>query len=321
MEKIDLKDRKILYELDLDSRQSFRSIGRKVGLSKDVVASRVKKMQENKIIEYFFVRTNPSLLGYMHLKIYIRLHKITKEKEEKLVSELKNGKQVYWIASLRGKYDLIVSIYVKNIGDFSHIYEKILGKWGEFILERNVAIHEKAYIYSKAYLLPNQKSEESVYGEWKDKSLNLDKTEENILRYLSCDSRIGLIDLSKKLNLSSEIVKYKINNLKKKGVITGFGTKIDFCKINNSYNIITLKLQDMDFQKYIKLKDLAKNNPNIIYYIKSIGNHDAEFEVEITNKDELDKLVITLRNMFSNEIIDYQILEVIKEHSMNYFPI
>lgn len=47
MEKIDLKDKKILYELDIDSRQSFRNIGRKNGLSKDIVASRVKKLKEN----------------------------------------------------------------------------------------------------------------------------------------------------------------------------------------------------------------------------------------------------------------------------------
>ena len=54
MEKIDLKDRRILYELDVDSRQSFRNIGRKVGLSKDVVASRVKKLKEKGIIIRFF---------------------------------------------------------------------------------------------------------------------------------------------------------------------------------------------------------------------------------------------------------------------------
>jgi len=40
-----LKDRKLLYHPDLDSRQSFRFLGRKVGLSKDIVASRVKKLQ------------------------------------------------------------------------------------------------------------------------------------------------------------------------------------------------------------------------------------------------------------------------------------
>ena len=44
MERLDLKDRKILYHLGLDSRQSFRAIGKKVGLSKDVVTNRVKKL-------------------------------------------------------------------------------------------------------------------------------------------------------------------------------------------------------------------------------------------------------------------------------------
>ena len=34
---IDKKDRKILYQLDLDSRQTVTQIGRKVNLKKDVV--------------------------------------------------------------------------------------------------------------------------------------------------------------------------------------------------------------------------------------------------------------------------------------------
>ena len=54
MEKLDLKDRKILYHLDIDSRQSFSSIGRKVGLHKDVVANRVNKLVEKGIIRNFF---------------------------------------------------------------------------------------------------------------------------------------------------------------------------------------------------------------------------------------------------------------------------
>ncbi len=38
MVKIDVKDRKILYELDLNCRQSNAQIGKKVGLGRDVVA-------------------------------------------------------------------------------------------------------------------------------------------------------------------------------------------------------------------------------------------------------------------------------------------
>ena len=40
---IDLKDRKIFYELDFDSRQSFLQLGKKVDLQKDMVAYRVKR--------------------------------------------------------------------------------------------------------------------------------------------------------------------------------------------------------------------------------------------------------------------------------------
>jgi DNA-binding Lrp family transcriptional regulator len=46
MKKLDLNGRKILYYLDFNSKHSFRYLGRKVGLSKDIIASRVKKLQE-----------------------------------------------------------------------------------------------------------------------------------------------------------------------------------------------------------------------------------------------------------------------------------
>ena len=43
--KLDLKDRKILYELDINSRQPFAAIAKKVGLSKQTVINRVKKLR------------------------------------------------------------------------------------------------------------------------------------------------------------------------------------------------------------------------------------------------------------------------------------
>ena len=43
MVDLDLKDRKILYELDLNCRQSNAQIGKKVGLSRKVVDYRIKR--------------------------------------------------------------------------------------------------------------------------------------------------------------------------------------------------------------------------------------------------------------------------------------
>ena len=80
--KIDLKDKKILYELDRDSRQSNKQIAKKVGMSEQVVGNRIRRLQDLGIIGCFFVKTNPSFLGYMHLKIYLRLHNINKQKRK-----------------------------------------------------------------------------------------------------------------------------------------------------------------------------------------------------------------------------------------------
>jgi DNA-binding Lrp family transcriptional regulator len=255
----------------------------------------------------------------MHIKIYLRLHNISEEKKDEFITNLKKN-NVYWLSSLRGKYDLVVSIYVKNIGEFTNQYEDLIGKWGEYILDRNVAIHEKAYIFTKSYLLPNQKPEENIYGRWKEKPVILDEIDISILKYLNINARAPLIDITKKINLSTDIIRYRINNLLKKGVITGFGVKINFKKLNNHYFIISLNLQNMNKKKYSKLENLAKSNKNVIYFIKSIGDHDAELEVEIHSRDELDEILKSLRNAFVNEIKDYEIFEVTKEHKINYFP-
>ena len=51
MKELDSKDHRILYNLFLNSRQSLSSIGKKVGLPKNVVKYRIDRLIENGIIE------------------------------------------------------------------------------------------------------------------------------------------------------------------------------------------------------------------------------------------------------------------------------
>ena len=71
MINLDFKDRKILYELDLNCRQSNTQIGKKVGLKKDVVSYRIKQMQDENIIINFWTAINTFKLGYHVYRIYI----------------------------------------------------------------------------------------------------------------------------------------------------------------------------------------------------------------------------------------------------------
>jgi|SRR3989339_152066 len=317
---IDLKDKKIISQLDLNSRQTNKQIAKKVGLSEQVTGNRIKRLIDLKIIDYFYVRINPSLLGFMHLKIYLRLHNLTKQKEGELIKELILAKGIFWLASLRGKYDLVLSLYVKNMYDFSQKYEGLLGKWGNYILLRNVVFLEKVQMYNKKYLIPKSETVVFTYSEGKEQSLEIDKLDSELLKILNIQGRKSLIEISQQLKTSPDTIRYRLKNLEKKKIITGYGVKINYNKLNYNYHLIVLKLQEMNSQKYQKLEILSRLNKNILYFIKTIGDHELELEVETTSKEELDQIIQILRDHFVSEIKDYELLEVTKEHRLTYFP-
>lgn len=62
----------ILQSLQENSRESFASIGRKVGLTSPAVAERVKKMEDLGIIDGYYARVSHTMAGYQ-LKAIITL--------------------------------------------------------------------------------------------------------------------------------------------------------------------------------------------------------------------------------------------------------
>ena len=59
MVNLDKKDRKLVYELDCNSRQTIQQLANKVGLSKDAVKYRINRLLQNQIIKSFYYRECP----------------------------------------------------------------------------------------------------------------------------------------------------------------------------------------------------------------------------------------------------------------------
>ncbi len=63
-DKMDILDMKILSRLLNNCRESDRQIGLELGVSGGAVRARIKKMQQSGIIEDFFIKVEPPVLGY-----------------------------------------------------------------------------------------------------------------------------------------------------------------------------------------------------------------------------------------------------------------
>ena len=85
---MDNLDMRILNRLLNNCRESDRQMGKELGMSGGAVKARIRKMQERKIIEEFFIRVEPPVLGYGILYFVVSGQNITEILEQaRLIGE------------------------------------------------------------------------------------------------------------------------------------------------------------------------------------------------------------------------------------------
>src|SRR3989344_5775270 len=119
---LDVKDKKILYQLDINARQSASEIGKKVGLSKQVVAYRISKLAETGIIQKFYAVYDTSKLGFATYKIFLRLQNVDVKRQSEIIGYIKNHQNIQFFMSCDGMFDLVFNVLAKTAFD---LYETL----------------------------------------------------------------------------------------------------------------------------------------------------------------------------------------------------
>jgi Lrp/AsnC family leucine-responsive transcriptional regulator len=315
---LDFKDKQILYALDLDSRQSNKRIAKKCRISEQTVGYRIRKLQEGGVIRNFHIKTNNMLLGYTQFKTFVRLQNMPSELETEFVSSLSSNRRVLWLVSTRGNYDYVISILAKNAQDFASIYREATKKFEKHILRREVIVLESGSIFSSRYLIDREPIEFSY--SLAPAASELDGFDEKILEALSVNARKSSVELANDCGASPDKIIRRIKQMTKDGVITGFGATLDFRKLGMRYYLVSLKLQGMDEKGYATLKALAVVHKCAFYFLRTIGSHDLELELLVRDEEQLNGFIRSVKDRFFNELREYDLLEVVEEHKLNYYP-
>jgi Lrp/AsnC family leucine-responsive transcriptional regulator len=317
--KLDKKDRKILYYLDLDSRQPLSQLAKKVGLSKQVVDYRIKNLLKRRVISQFYTVINFSKLGYSQYKLYFKFQNVDLKQEKEIIDYWTSSKNSIWVASCRGRWDLAVSLLAQNVNILGETLGDFINKYAEFILEKNILITQISPVFTKTYLTEQKEKKEFIFG-GKVEHYKLDEIEKKILRILSTNARISILDLMEKTRLSRDVINYRLKKLKKDGIISQYRILIDLNKIGYRLYKIILRLQSLSQQKEKELIYFIKQHPNGVQFLKLLGNWDAELEFEVKDEEQLHKILLDVRNKFSDIIRDYDTLLIHEEHKLNFFP-
>ncbi|MCX6667409.1 MAG: Lrp/AsnC family transcriptional regulator [Euryarchaeota archaeon] len=321
MTKLDLKDRKILYELDLNCRQSNTQIGKKVGLKKDVVAYRIKRMQEDGVIRNFWTAINTFKLGYQVYRIYINFQYVSSQIKEKIVQHFIDYKNIWAVLSLKAEIDFDVVVWVNDIYEFYQFWNKTLDEFEDYFAKYTISVYVEAFNYRKSYLILDQHEKEDrlLYRTTcSGKSVEIDEIDYKLLNEMAVNARIPLIDLAKKLGCSSQAVNYRLKNLIKNGVINAFRVNVDLPKLG--LQLYKLEIYLKDHKQRNVIWNYLKEKPYCDTLNVAIGWCDLEFELIVENVDQLGKIMDELYSKFPNAIKKQTFWIFEKGHKERWLP-
>ncbi|MEK6885695.1 MAG: Lrp/AsnC family transcriptional regulator [Nanoarchaeota archaeon] len=321
MEELSEIDRKVLYELSRNSKQSYKQIARNIKSKKEVVAYHINELLKRQIITKFVPIFSLSKLGILSHKVYLKLQGLTLEKEDKLIKDLIKDKKVAWIAKSIGRWDLLLGFYAKNIIEFAKIKDRILSKLSKYVEEYNLTFIEDAIILNRDYLLNDKRKETSEFsfaGEFKIQ--RLDDLDLKIIQIIKNEARIPLLDIAKCLNVDARTIKNRIRELEKRRILQGQTVFIDLDKLGFQLHKLCVTFKNYNSTDFERVVNYCKQNPKIIHIIKSLGSWELELEIEDNNLQDIYDFIRLLKNEFAAIIKHIELVTIVKEPKLDFFP-
>lgn len=317
--KIDLKDKRILDVLDKTPKITLSQLARKVGVSTQVTGYRISHLLSQKTIYKFFTLVDPGKLGYTLFRIHLKLKNIKEEEYTQFSKNLFEEYPTFWVAFVSGSFDIIADVWAKNPNEFEELFGNLLKKNKEIIHSYEINPILEIDLYEYGYFLKERFDKKKTVLFKNNSKTMLDEKDKRILQKIKSNSRLTYEEVGRKVGLTRNAVKYRIQNLEKKGIIAGYKMMIDFTHFNRLTYKIFIKYNNSLIEQEKSLLNYLKEIPGILSTTKHLGRWNLDIEIEPKNAKELQNFLITLRDKF-DIVEDYEFIQILEDYGLDFYP-
>jgi len=319
--ELDKKDRKLLYYLSQNCRQSDTQLSRKIHLSKNGVKYRKERLVKEGIITKFASVVNLGSLNLTTITLLLKFNDDIYENKE-IIEYFRNHKLADWVITLSGQWDLFVEFVAKDFMSLYKIVDEIIERFSE-------SLNSYQLFFSRDTL----KVEHLIDDFYKDLKLEIpvqkertkdvqeiDEIDKKILENLNQDSSLPYLQIAQKAELTIDIVRYRIKNLIKKGILIKFFSEVNLQKLGYTEYLYKIKLKNISKEKMSKVKKRIQTDNNITYAFVDATSFNIVFVCAFKDSSGIDHLSRSLRKEYK-DIIEEQNYLIIKEQILfNLFP-
>ncbi len=319
---LDTKDRKILAELDSDARQSNSEIGKKVGLSKEVVKYRIDKLMERGVILRFHTIVNYFRIGIMKYKLYLKLKNVNRKKREEIGRHFSSHPRSEWVVLTSGKWDMIVGFYARNVNEFDDDVLAAMNRFTDCIQDKAVTTTLYLAHQMRGFVEGREEKEPStvVYYTTKDRLEKIDRLDEELLRTIANNARMPTTMIAKRLKTTPRVVQYRIRELERKKVILGYRSHLEPKAMGNLFCKAIIYLTNANEERINSFIGFVSSMKGVVWPQRVLGSWDFEIDFELPSYDEFQESIMRLKERFPDIMKDQDFTITYKEFKLDLFP-
>src|SRR5262245_5976334 len=130
----------------------------------------------------------------------------------------------------------------------------------------------------------------------------LDELDRRIVYALDQNSRVSLTDIAKQVRSIPETVRYRIDNLMSRGIITNFFATIDSGRLSFHHAKLLLRLQELGDVHVEEIVSYLKRNQLCLRLSRYDGDYDLGCVLKVSRLDRLDQMLRDLNSRFGQYI-------------------
>lgn len=325
--QLDKTDRKLVTELDRNSRASYSEIARGTGISQETVRYRLGKLLESGVIKYRFAVIDYSKLGYTSSKLLLKLQSASDDEIEEVLSFLCKEPSTLWVSRIDGPYEICAVFRTHAAQQLHEALVKISSRFGNLISDRQLSLNIHARYLTRDYLISRNRKKAGDKGYSSGEvGEPLDVTSQIILRLLAADSRISLSAIAEELErndrvvpLTPEAIGVRIKKLEKTGVINGYHLWLDNSLIGQLHYKVLFLLNAETHAKLADVRAYCERHPRIVFMITALGRWDLELDMEVSSVDECRAIIREISAKFPHAFREWTVLLVTRIAKYNFY--
>ncbi len=316
--KIDKLDYKLLYHLAHNGRASLTALAKELGLSKQRIDYRLKRLEKLHVIDGYSAFIDGSPLGYTLYRVNLLTERLDKKGRVEFLAFLKGLRPVVNIVALVGRYDYLVDLCIKETRELMEFVNKVEERYGDNILSLNVAIAESRHMYSPTHsiiegldFLASRRELSSNYMRTTLKNISEDKALRVALA-MEKQARASTKALAKLAKMSFRSFTEWKQLLEKKGIIKGYFPLINRAVLGYKEHKLFLALGSHKRSVIEEIKVFARGDAAVSELYLFTERWDAEFTIEVKTVEDLLNVIEHIKSRFSSVLTDVEEADIVQ---------